>query len=173
MHLDMAMSVLPDMHNHIPPFRRRRVGFCLNSTVEPNVSQPSGWTEDQVTEWVKAQRFGQYTTQFRDAWVDGDMLLKLDDQCLLDMGIAHRVHRLYVLREIQQLREAACHSPPRPRPVHSVSRQHSDFNSDAAGAIVGGHFDCFISYRRAGGSWLAQLIKVSAHPPVVRSSFWA
>ena len=132
-----ATYALSHLNIHVPPFRPRPVDLVAACCPQGRDAVVL-WNEDQVADWVRAQRFAMYEQNFRDGWVDGDLLLQLDDECLAGMGIAQRTHRLHILREIGRLHE-------------SVSME--------AAAATPGH-DVFISYRRSNGSWLAQLIKV-------------
>lgn len=123
-------------------------------------ADPKSWSIEQVAQWVAGQSFRAYRQAFRAQLVCGQMLLELtDEDCAEALGMASRLHRRAVLLAVERLREAHAH--------------HAEASGDARGGgpplrrgaslpqvLDSPMFDCFISYRRAGGADFAQLLKV-------------
>eukprot|EP01043_Picozoa_sp_COSAG02_P019137 COSAG02_NODE_913_length_15994_cov_6.140484_12_plen_660_part_00 len=132
------------------PYFKKSNGSETASTLPAEVAE---WSTDDVCTWVGQQEFSMYRKQFRSGLVNGAVLIKLDTEHLEEMGISRRVHRTVILTGIELL----------------SSRIQSE--GTAEGTLVEGvppamrskqalQVDVFISYRRKGGSQLAQLIKV-------------
>ena len=172
-----AIFVLHELGLPLPYFR----GSTNSSSVSRSTpdsrggglpADPSNWTIEQVVQWVSGQSFRAYRQAFRSQLVNGQMLLELtDEDCAEALGMASRLHRRAVLLAVQRLREA-----------HDAGDRGmaGDGGKDAGpGAMRTGSgtaalrrgmsvpqmpdapmFDCFISYRRAGGADFALLLKV-------------
>ena len=63
------------------------------------------WTIDQVVAWVSTQPFREHKCIFRSSLVSGRVLLSLEDEDLLAMGITHVVHRRHILFAIEDLKD--------------------------------------------------------------------
>ncbi len=50
------------------------------------------WSEKDILDWVSKSRFSQYQPAFEGAWLDGDLLLRLDFNDLTKMGVTHPSH---------------------------------------------------------------------------------
>lgn len=69
------------------------------------------WTIEDVKEWVKQIGFGKFNGQFEDSRVDGDLLLKLSEDMLLnDIGVKNGILRQRFLRELTTLKCRADYS---------------------------------------------------------------
>lgn len=69
------------------------------------------WTVEDVQEWVKQIGFTNYSTEFVNSRVDGDLLLQLDEPMLKeDIGIKNGILRRRFLRELSQLKRMADYS---------------------------------------------------------------
>jgi len=113
------------------------------------------WTEEQVCHWVGLQRFSHHEPLFRVAWIDGDLLLGITNEDLVEMGVTNPMHRKRILRSVSELAAVT------EKPVPSASSS----SLSLAAPHVFGHageesYDVFLSYRRSNGSQLAQLLKV-------------
>jgi hypothetical protein len=64
------------------------------------------WDADDVTLWASVQPFREHAPLFRAAWLNGRVLLSLDDADLVAMGVARPVHRKAILVAIERLRAA-------------------------------------------------------------------
>ena len=135
------------------------------------VADSSRWTCADVCKWVGRQDFKMYRAMFKTALVNGSVLEKLDDGHLEEMGITSRIHRTVVLTAIEDLlallKEAAVASSEEgedtvgrllrsPSGRHeTIGRRGTELKDEEESTL-----DVFLSYRRKGGSQLAQLIKV-------------
>ena len=64
------------------------------------------WTEQNVSIWTsETLGFGhEIGKKFINAAIDGPLLLELTDDLLIDVGIQSDVHRLRILKEVEQIR---------------------------------------------------------------------
>lgn len=173
-----AIFVLHELGLPLPYFR----GSTSSSSVSRSTpdsrggglpADPSNWTIEQVVQWVSGQSFRAYRQAFRSQLVNGQMLLELtDEDCAEALGMTSRLHRRAVLLAVQRLREA--------QDAGERGVAGGDGGKDVGlGAMRAGSgtavlrrgvsvpqmqdapmFDCFISYRRAGGADFALLLKV-------------
>ena len=152
-----AVFILHEIELPVPYFRGSASGGSGPSSLLPR--DPSTWTIEQVVSWVSGQSFRSYRQAFRSELVNGRMLLELtDEDCAEALGMQSRLHRRATLLAIEDLRsqyESCNESGAAGAPL--TSRSRSQLVPMAAEAPL---FDCFISYRRAGGADFAQLLKV-------------
>eukprot|EP00158_Paraphelidium_tribonemae_P008728 Partr_v1_DN28663_c0_g1_i2_m49698 putative Protein kinase regulator len=62
------------------------------------------WDVNSVVAWLTAIGLPQYEKRFRDAEVDGEILLSADDEMLKEIKIKSVGHRLIILKSLQKLR---------------------------------------------------------------------
>ncbi|XP_036338026.1 NAD(+) hydrolase sarm1 isoform X3 [Rhagoletis pomonella] len=84
----------------------------IGETVPHKLSQQVPlWSVEDVQEWVKQINFGQFVKQFEESQVDGDLLLKLNEDNLRDdIGIANGILLKRFERELQNLKRMADYS---------------------------------------------------------------
>ncbi|KAL9908044.1 sterile alpha and armadillo motif isoform 1-T5 [Glossina fuscipes fuscipes] len=84
----------------------------IGETVPHKLSQQVPlWSVEDVQEWVKQIGFGQFVKQFEESQVDGDLLLKLNEENLRDdIGIANGILLKRFERELQNLKRMADYS---------------------------------------------------------------
>lgn len=92
------------------------------------------WTVGHVLGWlVERLQLPQYVEPFRDASVDGLVLVDLNDDLLKDMGVPYPLHRLKILRHTQEMikqqraREKQAESRLEKRntqPLYAISSSH-------------------------------------------------
>ncbi|XP_049314585.1 NAD(+) hydrolase sarm1 isoform X5 [Bactrocera dorsalis] len=84
----------------------------IGETVPHKLSQQVPlWSVEDVQEWVKQINFGQFVKQFEESQVDGDLLLKLNEENLRDdIGIANGILLKRFERELQNLKRMADYS---------------------------------------------------------------
>lgn len=69
------------------------------------------WTTEDVREWVKQIGFADYEKEFYESKVDGDLLLQLTEENLMeDIGITNGIRRKRFTRELQNLKKMADYS---------------------------------------------------------------
>ncbi|XP_014300815.1 NAD(+) hydrolase sarm1 isoform X2 [Microplitis demolitor] len=69
------------------------------------------WSSEDVKEWVKQIGFGEYSQNFVDSRVDGDLLLQLTEENLKeDIGLTNGIKRRRFTRELQNLKKMADYS---------------------------------------------------------------
>ena len=61
---------------------------------------------ERVQRWLEDEQLSPFQTIFRQFHVDGDMLRRLGEQHLVDMGVSNSVHRLRILTKVEALLEA-------------------------------------------------------------------
>ncbi len=63
-------------------------------------------TIDEVIEWLEGLSLGQYSTDFQEMAVDGEMLFDLNDELLeSELGMGPKLHRMKLLKAIEKLKE--------------------------------------------------------------------
>ncbi|XP_034480546.1 sterile alpha and TIR motif-containing protein 1-like isoform X1 [Drosophila innubila] len=84
----------------------------IGETVPHKLSQQVPlWSVEDVQEWVKQIGFNSYLRQFEDSQVDGDLLLKLNQENLRDdIGIGNGILLKRFERELQNLKRMADYS---------------------------------------------------------------
>ncbi|XP_054084489.1 NAD(+) hydrolase sarm1 isoform X4 [Zeugodacus cucurbitae] len=84
----------------------------IGETVPHKLSQQVPlWSVEDVQEWVKQINFGQFVKQFEESQVDGDLLLKLNEENLRDdIGISNGILLKRFERELQILKRMADYS---------------------------------------------------------------
>ncbi|XP_064548195.1 NAD(+) hydrolase sarm1 isoform X1 [Drosophila montana] len=84
----------------------------IGETVPHKLSQQVPlWSVEDVQEWVKQIGFHSYLRQFEESQVDGDLLLKLNQENLRDdIGIANGILLKRFERELQNLKRMADYS---------------------------------------------------------------
>lgn len=84
----------------------------IGETVPHKLSQQVPlWSVEDVQEWVKQIGFGNYLQQFEESQVDGDLLLKLNEDNLRnDIGISNGILVERFERELQNLKRMADYS---------------------------------------------------------------
>ncbi|XP_053953709.1 NAD(+) hydrolase sarm1 isoform X9 [Anastrepha ludens] len=84
----------------------------IGETVPHKLSQQVPlWSVEDVQEWVKQINFGQFVKQFEESQVDGDLLLKLNEENLRDdIGISNGILLKRFERELQNLKRMADYS---------------------------------------------------------------
>ncbi|XP_012157277.1 sterile alpha and TIR motif-containing protein 1 isoform X5 [Ceratitis capitata] len=84
----------------------------IGETVPHKLSQQVPlWSVEDVQEWVKQINFGQFVKQFEESQVDGDLLLKLNEDNLRDdIGISNGILLKRFERELQNLKRMADYS---------------------------------------------------------------
>ncbi|GFR01371.1 NAD(+) hydrolase sarm1 [Trichonephila clavata] len=90
------------------------------------------WTEVDVKEWVKQIGFDNYTQEFLNSRVDGDLLLQLTEDMLKeDIGIRNGILRKRFLRELSQLKRMAdytsCDSTYLNQVLQSLGQEFSQY----------------------------------------------
>lgn len=69
------------------------------------------WSIEDVREWVKQIGFQEHAANFVESRVDGDLLLQLNEQDLVqDIGLANGIQRRRFTRELQNLKKMADYS---------------------------------------------------------------
>ena len=63
------------------------------------------WTENAVSEWLRDLGLDVHVSALADARVDGRLLLKLDDEDLVELGITSKLQRKLILSRCEALRE--------------------------------------------------------------------
>ncbi len=64
------------------------------------------WSVERVQRWLENEELLPFQTIFRQFHVDGDMLRRLSDRHLVDMGASISVHQLRILTKVEALLEA-------------------------------------------------------------------
>lgn len=78
------------------------------------------WTPEDVREWVKQIGFSEYAKAFYDSRVDGDLLLKLQDEDLKhDLDMTNGIRRKHFERELLNLKKMADYSSKDNFNIHS------------------------------------------------------
>ena len=86
------------------------------------------WTIEDVKEWVKQIGFGNLIKEFEKSRVDGDLLLKLNEDMLLnDIGITNGILRQRFLRELSTLK---CRTDYSSCDAHGLSQFLSNLGPD-------------------------------------------
>ena len=62
------------------------------------------WNENAVSEWLRDLGLDVHVSAFADARVDGRLLLKLDDEDLLELGVTSKLQRKLILSRCEALR---------------------------------------------------------------------
>jgi hypothetical protein len=138
------------------------------------------WSNEDVYSWVGKSAFKEYQQNFRNSLVSGAVLVTLTNEDLVELGVSKPLHRKAISTAIQNLikqdsqssikdslsRPTFLSDPVSPQSIRgssAVTHQSSSplrfnplFVSDEASDKV----DVFISYRRATGSVMAQLLKI-------------
>ena len=65
----------------------------------------------EVREWLEAIGLGQYADAFEANDIDTDLLIRLDDQLLKDIGVASAGHRLRLRDAIAKLAPTSIAEP--------------------------------------------------------------
>jgi hypothetical protein len=63
------------------------------------------WNENAVSEWLRDLGLDVHVSAFADARIDGRLLLKLDDEDLLELGVTSKLQRKLILSRCEALRE--------------------------------------------------------------------
>ena len=63
------------------------------------------WNENAVSEWLRDLGLDVHVSALADARVDGRLLLKLDDEDLVELGITSKLQRKLILSRCEALRE--------------------------------------------------------------------
>ena len=63
------------------------------------------WNENAVSEWLRDLGLDVHVSALADARVDGRLLLKLDDEDLVEFGITSKLQRKLILSRCEALRE--------------------------------------------------------------------
>ncbi|KAH9906227.1 protein kinase-like domain-containing protein [Xylariomycetidae sp. FL2044] len=88
-------------------------GQSFNSPTESEFSDASGsgavknWTEDQVCEYLRSVKCGEYEKLFRKNNINGENLLEMDKEVLKEMGIDKVGDRVRLFLGIKKLRTKA------------------------------------------------------------------
>jgi hypothetical protein len=111
-----ALKVLIALGHTLPPLsvpstiiarERQKRANDLSSIGLGALRRPANlWDADDVTLWASVQPFREHAPLFRAAWLNGRVLLSLDNNDLVAMGIERPVHRKAVLVAIDRLRSA-------------------------------------------------------------------
>ena len=70
---------------------------------ERGVQPADTWTENAVSEWLRDLGLDVHVSAFADARVDGRLLLKLDDEDLLELGVTSKLQRKLILSRCEAL----------------------------------------------------------------------
>jgi hypothetical protein len=62
------------------------------------------WNESAVSEWLRDLGLDVHVSAFADARVDGRLLLKLDDEDLLELGVTSKLQRKLILSRCEAFR---------------------------------------------------------------------
>ena len=101
----------------------------------PNVAL---WSIATVGSWLLELNLGEHLVAFRDAAVDGDMLLDLTNEDLLAIGVAHPMHRKKVLKRVERLRGGAAAAMSTPSKVSGQADDYEGNSKVADGLTFGG-----------------------------------
>ena len=111
-----ALKVLIALGHTLPPLsvpstviarERHKRANDLSSIGLGALRRPANlWDAEDVTLWASVQPFREHAPLFRAAWLNGRVLLSLDNTDLVAMGIERPVHRKAVLVAIDRLRSA-------------------------------------------------------------------
>ena len=77
----------------------------LLQTVPAADARADTWNENAVSEWLRDLGLDVHVSAFADARVDGRLLLKLDDEDLLELGVTSKLQRKLILSRCEAFRE--------------------------------------------------------------------
>eukprot|EP00045_Choanoeca_perplexa_P011224 m.117901 g.117901 ORF g.117901 m.117901 type:complete len:870 (-) comp15555_c0_seq3:93-2702(-) len=85
------------------------------------------WTVDEVSEWLRSQNLHGLVEPFEENYVDGQLLLELDEEMLEELGISSKLQRKRFLLRVQEVVEGKgtakpdkkAPSPARPQPTQT------------------------------------------------------
>ena len=84
--------------------RSRSLLLSLIIDTQPNSpGHVSGWTVDEVVEWLKGIKMGEYVKVFHQKKVDGAELLQYDLKCLGVIGVRKKQHQVKIISELKKL----------------------------------------------------------------------
>lgn len=113
-------------------------------TEDFNFSLYSIGTIEQVSVWLKKNFLEEYIEAFAKEQVYGNILFKLDNELLLELGVKKKLHRIRILELIQEIRSSAIENNNNKSEWASNSmelrnsRQHSSSSLDSTGnSIIG------------------------------------
>ena len=69
---------------------------------------PPQWSEGDVGRFISSKdlcNLPQYADAFKEAGIDGEMLLELTDEELTDLGVANKFHRKKILKKLSHFRQ--------------------------------------------------------------------
>jgi len=99
------------------------------------------WSIATVGSWLLELNLGEHLVAFRDAAVDGDMLLDLTDVDLQSIGVAHPMHRKKVLKRVERLRGSGVRQLALVSPSKVSVNSDGDEETKASTAASGGSGD--------------------------------
>eukprot|EP00900_Chrysochromulina_parva_P013664 jgi/Chrpa1/22299/Chrysochromulina_OHIO_Genome00027878-RA len=110
--LDAALAASLVVSGPVPP-RPPPSSAAASQSVPPSADareargpQPADtWTENVVSEWLRDIGLDVHVSAFADARIDGRLLLKLDDEDLLELGVTSKLQRKLILSRCEALRE--------------------------------------------------------------------
>jgi hypothetical protein len=76
----------------------------LLQTVPAADARADTWNENAVSEWLRDLGLDVHVSAFADARVDGRLLLKLDDEDLLELGVTSKLQRKLILSRCEAFR---------------------------------------------------------------------
>jgi len=126
----------------------------------PDPKPVADWDIAAVGDWVSHQPFRAYRPAFTSALVDGETLPMLDDGLLEAMGVTHPVHRLSIVNAVRRLLRTEGAAAATTPAEGAGAAEAAEETPAALRSQPRRRFDVFLSYRRQGGSQLAQLLKI-------------
>lgn len=120
-----ALKIVASCPNAIASKFAAQALRLIGETVPHKLSQQVPlWSVQDVQEWVKQIGFGQCVKQFEISQVDGDLLLKLNDENLRDdIGISNGILLKRFERELQNLKRMADYSSKDTAKLHQFLAQ--------------------------------------------------
>jgi len=92
-----------------PALPALRASPQLSAQPSWTTKHPSKWEIEDVCEWLMSLGgdFKVYTNYFREAGIDGEMLIPLNDEELEELQVTKKIHRRRILTSIKKLARAA------------------------------------------------------------------
>ena len=96
-----------------PPPPMASVPAADNTAADAADADIAKWDADAVGEWLTRHGFERHAPAFREARVDGRLLVRLDDADFLELGVSSRVERKRITLECDALLLRGAHNGAR------------------------------------------------------------
>jgi len=121
---------------------------------EPFPKEVKLWSVDDVSRWLDTLRLGQYKRAFRDASVDGEFLLELREEDMMQvLGMEHRLH----VRKVILARAKLTPLSPLEEAKKSTVLKEEKANQDRENAAKGIVLDIDVVFSQARNNRLKRL----------------